>query len=373
MVYFDNSATTLEKPPAVGEAVAAAIHTLGNAGRSFYDTAVEASRTVLAARQAIARLTGLQNTSQVAFTSGATESLNLVLWSLVKPGAHVITSVLEHNAVLRPLYQMGCRLSFLDCDEEGALRVEALPALYTDRTQCVICTHGSNVLGSIAPAEPLRAFCHEHQLPLILDCAQTLGAIPVSHDMADVLCFTGHKALMGPQGTGGIIARADLPFSPTKTGGSGFDGFATHPSLRMPEVFEAGTQNAHGLAGLQAGVEYLLAEGVEAVHARETALCGRFLRGISDIPPITVYGPVRECNRLPVVSLNLAEEPSEEVALALWERWRIATRPGMHCAPLVHRRFGTERQGMVRFSFGYFNTEEEVDYAVDALRTLATP
>lgn len=371
MIYFDNAATTLQKPPQVAVAVAEAINTFGNPGRSFYAPAMEASRALYSARQAVAELVGLADPLGVALTSGATESLNLAINSLIAPEDGVITTVLEHNSVLRPLYRTGCSLSLIDCDDRGDLLLDKLPMLVTEDTRYLVCTHGSNLVGSLTDAYRLKEFCRCHGLRLILDVSQTLGSVEVKADMADVLCFTGHKALMGPQGTGGIIVGGDLPFRLVKTGGSGSRSFESTQPLAMPDIFEAGTHNAHGLAGLLAGVSHISRIGIAAVTEHEKALTDRFLAGLRRIPGVTLYGPLEAERRLPVVSFNLGDLSSEDVALRLWEGWEIATRAGIHCAPLAHKRFGTAKRGMVRVSFGLYNTAQQVDAALDALRQMA--
>ncbi len=372
MIYFDNSATTLQKPPQVAQAVAQGIHSLGNSGRSFYEPAMAAAREIYRTRQEVAKLVALQNPLFVAFTGGATESLNLVLDSLMTPADHVITTVLEHNSVLRPFYKTGCTLSFIPCDGAGRLALDGLKALLRHNTRFLVCTHGSNLTGAITDVAVLKRFCHDNGLVFILDVSQTLGHVQVCADMADVLCFTGHKALFGPQGTGGIIVSRPLDFKLVKTGGSGGNSFDRHQPLAMPDLFEAGTSNAPGLAGLRQGVAYVNREGVDSIERQERRLLSAFLAGASAIPGIRLYGASNGGSAaLPVVALNLAAIPAEDTALQLWERWRIATRAGSHCAPLAHRHFGTEKQGMVRFSFSLFNTLDEINTALAALAELA--
>lgn len=371
MIYFDNAATSLRRPRQVADAVSQAIACAGNPGRSFHEPAMQAARTVFHARQAIAGFAGGVDPLQVAFTSGITESLNLIIRSLLAPQDHVITTVLEHNSVLRPLYLLGCSLSFLNCNAQGALDLDELPHLLQPNTRAVVCTHGSNLLGSVTDLKAIHAFCREHGLWLLVDAAQTMGCIPVDARLADALCFTGHKGLMGPQGTGGVITAPGLPLRLVKTGGSGDHSFEPHQALAMPDILEAGTPNVHGLSGLRAGIAFLQAVGLPAITLKEQSLTARFLHGLSDIPGITLYGPSTSAGRLPVVALNLAGLPAEELAVRLWDGWQIATRPGSHCAPLVHQRFGTQARGMVRFSFGWFNEPEEIDTALDALHEIA--
>jgi cysteine desulfurase family protein len=370
MIYFDNAATSLTRPPEVGQAVQYAIDHFGNSGRSFYDAAMESGRAVFDARAGIAQLIGLDNPLQVAFTSSATEGLNLVIRSLIKSQDSVISTVTDHNSVLRPLYLTGCDLRILGCDDKGNLLLDDLDRLVRPNTRFMVCNHGSNVTGNINDARAIYSWCRAHGITLILDIAQTLGSIPVTADMADIFCFTGHKGLFGPQGTGGIIAAEDRPFPLVKTGGAGTDSFERHQATRMPDVFEAGTQNSHGLFGLLKGVEFINRTGLASIQERESRLTERFQEGIRDLEKITVYGDFSKA-RLAVVSLTLEGMDSSDLALRLWEEDQIATRAGAHCAPLIHQHFKTEEQGMVRFSFSRFNTEEEIDQGIKALRRIA--
>lgn len=371
MLYFDNSATSLRKPPEVLEAMAYGLSHFGNAGRSHCQPAMESLRSIYRARQAVATLTGLDNPLHVAFTSGATESLNLLLHSLISPSDHVITTVLEHNSVLRPLYAIGCDLSILGCTPEGQLDLKQLGSLLKPNTKYLVCTHGSNLTGQISPVAELKAFCQRHGLIFILDTAQTMGAIPVTADMADVICFTGHKGLFGPQGTGGIVCQSQLPFRLGKTGGTGSDSFSHHQPLEMPDVFEAGTANTHGLAGLQAGVSSVNRLGIDHIQQIEAALRQQFLEGIAGLEPVTLYGTSAQQKGLPVISLNIGDWTADEVVERLWDRWEIATRGGSHCAPLAHQHYGTKNRGMVRFSFNIYNTAQEIHTAIEAIHSLA--
>ena len=367
MIYFDNSATTLRKPPDVSEAVAWAINHLGNAGRSFYDAAMTAAREIYRTRAELAALVGLDDPLGVAFTASATESLNLVIGSLVKKGDTVLTTVTEHNAVLRPLYLKGCPLEFIGCDDKGVLELDSFGDHVRPGMRLMVATHGSNVTGNVTDIRRLRELCGTHGLTLILDVSQTLGHIPVTADMADVLCFTGHKGLFGPQGTGGIIAAGQLPFEIVKTGGAGVNSFDRFQQREMPDVFEAGTLNAHGLCGLRRGIQFVHQTGIDRIHEKDTRLTRRFFEGISALPGLRVYGDFTGADRLPVVALAVEGLPSSDVAARLWEKYGLAVRAGSQCAPLLHRRFGTADTGLVRFSFSWFNTEEEIDAGIAAL------
>lgn len=368
VIYFDNSATTLIKPDSVSAAMVNGIKTLGNAGRSFYSPALDAARQILNTRQKIAQLVQLNNPLHVAFTSCATESLNLVTQGLVKPGDVVVTSPMEHNSVLRPLARANCSLLFLEVDEKGTILPESLYELAPQRPKYLFCTHGSNVTGTITDVNKLHAICKELEMTFVLDVSQTLGTIKVTADMADILCFTGHKGLFGPQGTGGIIV-SKLPqeLKITKTGGTGSLTFSPLQPRQMPDIFEAGTLNSHGIYPLGKGVEFLLSLGIEKIEEKEQQLVKHFVEKARNITKITLYGEQTH-PKLPVVSFNIVGFDSEEVAEYLWEKGQVCCRAGFHCAPLLHQFFGTQEQGMVRFSFSYFNTLEEIDFAISLLK-----
>ena len=371
MIYFDNGATTLLKPPEVAEAVQYAIENFGNAGRSFYDAVMLANREIYRTRIELARLAGLDDPLQVAFTSSATESLNLVISGLIGPEDAVITTLAEHNSVLRPLYLTGCDLEFLDCDENGRIMVESFESKLKDNTKFLVCTHGSNVTGNITDVESLYQKCSAHGITMILDGSQTFGAIPVNMSMADIICFTGHKALYGPQGTGGVLAVDSYDFSIVKTGGAGTNSFDRFQSTDLPDIFETGTLNSHGLYGLQKGVQFVNSLGVETIHAKERKLHDLFYEEVCKMDRVRIYGDFSTSDRLPIVSLNLEGMAASELARRLWEENRIATRAGSHCAPLLHQHFNTVKGGMVRFSFSYFNTEEEIAQGIEALHAIA--
>jgi cysteine desulfurase family protein len=376
MIYFDHAATSLQKPPEVAEAVCRAFREMGNAGRGAHDATLKASRLIYDTREKLADLFGLSDVSQVAFTCNATEALNTALFGVLNPGDHVITTVCEHNSVLRPLYlleQQGVELSFLPADARGVISYDDLESLYRSNTRAVVVTHASNVTGNVTDLERISSFTRKHQLLLIVDASQTAGMLPLKMEAAgiDILCFTGHKGLMGPQGTGGICVREGVDVRPLKVGGSGIQSFSrTHPGA-MPTALEAGTLNGHGIAGLNASLDFLKHTGIENIHRREQMLCQRFLDGIRRIRGITVYGDLAMPVRASIVSLNIRDMDSSMVSDLLWEDYEICTRAGAHCAPLMHETLGTAKQGTVRFSFSWFNTEQEIDAAVTALREIA--
>ena len=370
MIYFDNGATTLLKPPEVAEAVKYAINNFGNAGRSFYDTVMAANREIYQTRVDVASLVGLDDPLHVAFTSSATESLNLVISGLIQAEDSVITTLAEHNSVLRPLYLTGCDLDFLKCDESGKILIESFESRIKETTKFLVCTHGSNLTGNITDVAALYSLCRERGITMILDVSQTLGAIPVDISMADIMCFTGHKALLGPQGTGGVIVNGPYDFFVVKTGGAGTNSFERFQPKCMPDIFETGTLNSHGLYGLQKGVQFVSKVGPHHIHAKEMQLHDMFYNGVCGMNGVTIYGDFSGEDRLPIVSLTVEGLTSSELARRLWQDYRIATRAGSHCAPLLHQHFNTVKSGMVRFSFSYFNTEDEVKQGIAALETI---
>jgi len=362
VVYFDNSATTLRKPPAVAQAAAFAIENFGNSGRSVCGAAMDAARGIYAARAEIARLIGINNPLAVAFTSSATESLNLVLNGLLTPADHAITTIAEHNSVLRTLYQTGCDISFADCDKlEKAIK---------PNTKLMVATHGSNITGNINNVEQMAEFCKSKGIIFVLDIAQTFGIIPVHISMADIFCFTGHKGLFGPQGTGGIIAQNLPPMRITKTGGSGSNSAARTQPNTMPDIFEAGTANTPGIYGLLHGVQFINNVGINTIHSREMELLRGFYNGIKNNSKITIYGNFDNDNRLPIISINAEGISAADFSARLWDDFAIATRAGSHCAPLLHKHFGTDKIGMLRFSFSHYNTPEEIEFGINAVNTI---
>jgi len=371
MIYFDNSATTLKKPSEVAQAVAFAVNNFGNAGRSFYDAVQIANREIFRARTVIAELVGLDDPLNVAFTSSATESLNLVIGGLISKSDSVITTVTEHNSVLRPLYLSGCDLSFIDCDDNGKLLIDSFQSLLKPSTRFLVCTHGSNVTGNITPVGQLYEICKAHNITVILDVSQTFGAIPINVGMADIFCFTGHKGLYGPQGTGGVIVGGKFDFNVVKTGGAGANSFDRLQSKDMPDIFETGTLNSHGIYGLQKGAEFIDKTGIESIQKKEAQLFDLFYHGVNQLEGVKPYGDFSSQSRLPIISLNIDGLSSSELAQRLWEDYEIATRAGSHCAPLLHKRLGTVESGMVRFSFSYFNTEDEIEKGVHALSEIS--
>lgn len=376
MIYLDNAATTLHKPLPVEQAMLDALRTAGNPGRGAHEPTLHASRLVYAARCAAAKLLNAPDPSCIAFTANATQALNTALGGLFRPGDHIITTVCEHNSVLRPLYRLreiGVNLSFTGVDEKGRLRYDQWEGFLRPETRALVVTGASNVTGNGTDLARAAEFAHRHGLLLIVDAAQTAGELPLNVQVLgiDVLCFTGHKALLGPQGTGGLYVRPGLSVRSLVVGGSGVHSFDEQHPAQMPTALEAGTLNVPGLAGLCAGVEWILAQGVETLARREQALTVLFYERIRDLPNVKIYGDPEMTPRAPIVSLNIGDEDSARIADILWEEYGICVRAGAHCAPLMHKALGTAEQGTVRFSFSHFNTEAEVLQAAAAVRELA--
>ena len=376
MIYLDNAATTIQKPQAVIDAVVSAMCSIGNAGRGVNDASLGAARVIYETREKLNRLFHGENPKQIAFTSNSTESLNIAIKGTLAPGDHVITTALEHNSVLRPLYELeetGVKLTIIDSDRQGRIHYADFQREIRENTKAIVCTHGSNLTGNLVDLRQVGHIAAERELLFIVDASQTAGVFPidVQEMKIDVLCFTGHKGLLGPQGTGGLYVRPGLAVRPLKSGGSGVQTYSkSHPS-EMPTALEAGTLNGHGIAGLGAAADYLLETGIDTVRAREQELMWRFYEGVKDIPGVIIYGDFTSRERCPIVTLNIRDYDSSEVSDELLITYNISTRSGGHCAPLAHRALGTAEQGAVRFSFSHYNTEKEVDTAIRAVKELA--
>ena len=377
MIYLDNAATTMIKPPCVAEAVTAALTSLGNASRGAHEGALNTNRLLYRTRGKLADFFGCPKSEQVIFTNNSTEALNIALTGTLRPGDHVITTVLEHNSVLRPLYRLqrerGVGLSFVPADRRGLIDYADFERLIQPNTRAVACTHASNLTGNLLDIKRIGEIAAKHGLLFIVDASQTAGAVPI--DMVDMnitlLCFTGHKSMMGPQGTGGLLINGDVEVEPFKVGGTGVQSFLTTQPREYPTRLEAGTLNGHGIAGLSAAVDFIRLTGIQAIHAHEIALARRFHGAVSAIPGVVTYGDFATWERCPVVALNVGGADSALVCDALSCDYGIATRAGAHCAPLMHRALGTEKQGAVRFSFGYFNNDDDVDAAARAVAEIA--
>ena len=376
MIYLDNAATTLHKPQQVIDAVVHAMQSMGNCARGTHEEALDAARTVYDARVRLASLFGCPRVDHVAFTANSTEALNIAINGLIGSGDHVISTDLEHNSVLRPLYRLeaehGAELSFVPADKLGNVDYADFERLMKPNTRAVVCTNASNLTGTVLDIERIAKTAHSHGALVIVDASQTAGCWPIDMKKMgiDVLCFTGHKGLMGPQGTGGICVKEGIEIRPFKVGGSGVQSYSrTHPA-EYPTRLEAGTLNGHGIAGLGAAAKFISETGVENIHAKERSLMLRFYEGVKNIEGVTVYGDFTK-DKTAIVALNIRDYESGEVSYELSQGYGIATRPGAHCAPRMHKALGTAEVGAVRFSFSFYNTEEEIDEAVRAVAELA--
>lgn len=384
-IYLDNASTTFPKPQAVADAVYQYIaHTGTNISRGTCATTTE--DLVFATREQLCRFFGGEDSKNVVFTKSITESLNIIIKGLLHSGDHVLVSAMEHNAVMRPLQQIGAELtagnaptdaitfSRIPCDEEGTLRLDALTQLVRPNTKAIIITHASNVCGTVQPLAQVGSFCQEHGLRFIVDSAQTAGVLPIDMQAMhiDALAFTGHKGLLAPQGSGGFVLRESIidAIAPLIVGGTGSLSHTEHTPCFMPDKFEAGTLNLPGIAGLHASLTCLQQQGISKILTHELALTQQFLDGLQQLEAQNLLNIIgkRDCtDRVGVVSLSTDKMDIAELAFILADKYGIATRVGLHCAPNAHKTLGTYPTGTLRFSFGWHNTAEEVNIALQAL------
>ena len=377
MIYFDNAATSWPKPEAVPAAIRDSFAEAGgNPGRSGHRMSVAAARIVESAREALAGLFHASDPSRIVFAHNATHALNLALLGLLHRGDHVITSGIEHNSVMRPLRYLetlGVELTVVPCAPDGIPDPNDMRRAMRTHTRLVVTTHASNVIGTLTPVAALAAAAHERGVPCLVDASQTAGAIPIDVEESgvDLLAFTGHKGLLGPTGTGGLYIRESVAPAPLIRGGTGSESAHEIQPGFLPDAYESGTANVAGIAGLGAAARFLSEIGIEAVRAHEGRLVEQFLSGASEIPGIILYGPRDAALRCGLVSFNVAGATPSEIGLILDDSFGIMARTGLHCAPAAHRTLGTFPVGTVRFSFGWFNTADEVEEALGALRKIA--
>ena len=390
-IYLDHAATSLYRPKEVMEAVIEAMETMGNDGRGSHGEALASSRIIYDTRRLLNELFHGEGAEQVAFTANATQALNTALKGILNPGDTLITTVLEHNSVLRPAYELeesGVRLRIIESDSLGRFPYERLEQVMEEETErqkkrreslgqrgavVFVGTHASNLTGNLTDIRKIGQICARFQALFLLDASQTAGIFPIDMigDGIDVVCFTGHKSLMGPQGTGGLCVKKKVRIRPLLSGGSGVMTYEKKHPFRMPTALEAGTLNGHGIAGLRAGLLYLKKQGVDHLRRKEQDLLRQFYQEVCSIRNVTIYGDFSSFDRAPILSLNIGDLDSGEVSDRLSEEYGIDTRPGGHCAPLMHEALGCREQGAVRFSFSHFNTEEQIKKAVIAIRELA--
>lgn len=377
MIYFDNAATTYPKPEDVYQAVNKCMREYcANPGRSGHKLSMEAGRVILEARELLAELFGAKKSENIIFGLNATDALNTAIKGVVKQGDHIITTSMEHNSVLRPLKQLeniGIETTIIKCNELGELSLTELEANVKRNTKLIVTTHASNVTGTIMPIKEIGEIAKRNNLLYIIDASQTAGVynLNVTNINVDVLIFTGHKGLMGPQGVGGFYIKEGVALRQMREGGTGSMSESLIQPEILPDKYESGTPNTPGLAGLAAGLSFIKKVGIDKIKSHEEEITNYFLNQLAEIENIIVYGPRDIKKQAPVVSLNIKNRTSSEVSFILDNQFDIATRPGLHCAPLAHQTIGTEGKGAVRFSFGYFNTKVEIDKAVAALKSIA--
>lgn len=374
---MDNAATSYPKPEAVYDAVDRFNRFMGgNPGRGSNRSTLEAGSVIMQTREALAELFKIKDSSRIAFTHNVTDALNIGLKGILRPGDHVITTSMEHNAIARPLYylsQQGVEWTAVPCDSEGKLDPEDIRKAIKGNTRMISMLHASNLTGTIMPIEAVGSIAHQEDVLFMVDCAQTAGVLPIDVEQChiDLLAFTGHKSLYGLQGTGGLYVRPGLTVNPLKHGGTGsFSEYLEHPIL-MPDALESGTLNTPGLVGLLAGIQFIQATGLEVINKKEQALTEQLIEGLSSIKGVTIYGPHDLKERTAVISMNIEDIDCGELSVALDYEYGIITRSGLHCAPLAHQTIGTFESGSCRFSPGFFTTEDDIDTVIKAVHRLA--
>lgn len=377
-IYLDNAATTFPKPAPVVEAMKHYISCVGsNVSRGSYSSAFDAGNIVYETREMLADLFHDNEPERICFTRNVTESLNLVLKGMLKPEDHVLVSSMEHNAVMRPLHRLmeqNITFSRIPCTKEGYLITDLMEEAWQENTKAVVITHASNVSGSVMNLEAVADFCQQKGVSLIIDAAQTAGVLPIDVQrlLPEAVCFTGHKGLYGPQGMGGawISKRLASTLKPLIEGGTGSLSDEEIQPEYLPDKFEAGTLNMPGIYGLNAALHWIKERGIEEIHDHEMKLTRQFLEKIESLKKISVVGPMTLENRTAVVSIKTSTMDLGQLAHRLAKDYGIATRSGMHCAPHAHKTLQSFPEGTVRFSFGYFNTEEEIEKTIKALKEI---
>ena len=380
MIYLDNAATSYPKPKEVGRAMLHFLENVGaNPGRSGHRLSIEAGRMLYQTRESLAEVFNVDDPLRIIFTLNVTEALNLTLKGLLQPGDQVITSSMEHNSVMRPLRELekrGVEVKVVPCSPQGELDSVDIKMSIKKNTKLIVLNHGSNVIGSILPISAVGAIARDYGVLFLVDTAQTAGCYPldIKEDNIDLLAFTGHKGLYGPPGTGGLVVgeRVDIKkLNPLKVGGTGSRSESEEQPDFLPDIYESGTPNTVGLNGLNEGVRYILKEGVDKIRQYELELTQKLIEGLKEISGVVVYGEDQIKDRVAVISFNIKEQLSSEVGLRLDEEYNIMSRVGLHCAPAAHKTIGTFPIGTVRFSMSWFNTFEEVDQTILAVRNIA--
>ncbi len=378
MIYLDNAATTFPKPESVYEAVLSCMKNYGaNPGRAGHKLALSAGRIIYEARENLCKLFNINNPMNIIFTYNATDSLNLGIKGILNEGDHVITTSIEHNSVIRPiktLEKIGIENTIIQANDRGEVNPEDIKKGIKSNTKLIVTTHASNVFGSLVDIQAIGEIAREMNLLYLVDASQTGGVYPIDVKKMniDMLALPGHKGLLGPQGTGVLYIREGIELNQLREGGTGSKSEElTQPDI-IPDRYESGTPNTPGIAGLNAGVDFILKEGIEKIRKHEEELTEYFIEGLKEIPRIKIYGPQNSKKQASVISINIGEEDSSEISYILDSVFNIATRSGLHCAPLAHKTIGTFEQGTIRFSIGYFNTKEDIDKALEALKNIVS-
>lgn len=380
MIYLDNAATSYPKPKEVGKAMLHFLEKVGaSPGRSGHRLSIEAGRLLYQTRESLAELFNVTDPLRIIFTLNVTEAINLVLKGLLRPEDQVITSSMEHNSVMRPLRELekrGVEVKVVPCSPQGDLDPVDIKKSIKKNTKLIVLNHSSNVIGTLLPITEVGEIARKHNILFLVDAAQTAGCYPldIKKDNIDLLAFTGHKALFGPPGTGGLVVgeRVDIKeLKPLKFGGTGSQSESEEQPDFLPDIYESGTPNTVGLIGLNEGVRFILKEGVDKIHQYELELTQKLFEGLKEIPGVIVYGEDQVKDRMAVVSFNIKNQLPSEVGLRLDEEYNIMSRVGLHCAPAAHKTIGTFPTGTIRFSLSWFNTFEEVEKTILAVRKIA--
>ena len=377
MIYLDNAATTFPKPEAVYNSMMDCMKNYcANPGRAGHKLAMKSAREIYDARENIAKLFNIDNPMNVVFTNNATESLNLAIKGVVNSGDHIITTSMEHNSVIRPikaLEKLGIENTIVKCDEEGFLDINDLKKAIRPNTKLIVTTHASNVCGTLIDIKKVSEVSKSHNILYLVDASQTAGVydIDLKDICVDMLASPGHKGLLGPQGTGILYIREGLNLNILKEGGTGSKSEDILQPDLLPDKYESGTHNTPGIVGLNEGVKFIFKEGINKIKKHEEELCRYMLQRLEEVPNIKIYGPKDASKRASVITINIGNMDSGEITFLLDSQYNIATRSGIHCAPLAHKTLGTLEQGAVRFSMGYFNTKEEIDKAIEALKDIS--
>ena len=376
-IYLDNAATSFPKPKEVATAVYDFMVNNGtSSGRGSYKKAMQSDYIVYECRKLIGKLFNFDNPKKVVFTSNVTDSLNIAMRGILKENDHVITSSLEHNAVWRCLKTLerdiNIKIDTVECSKDGITNQQDIKKYIKKDTALIVFTQASNVLGTIQPIREIGAIAREHNIPFLVDSAQSAGAmkIDVKEDNIDILAFTGHKSLLGPMGTGGLIINTNIDIKPLKAGGTGGDSAYEYQPDYYPNHLETGTSNVSGIAGLREAIKFLNKEGIENIHNKEKELTKYALEKLETVKDIEIYGP-KDCEKmLSVISFNIKDKRPEDVGSILDQKYDIMLRAGLHCAPTAHSVIGTKERGTLRIGLGYFNEKEDIDKLVEALNNL---